>query len=150
MNIHIYTYDPSPSSYYNEGRKEYEKRLSRYCKIKHTLYKTPRQLEKGKSSLLSSFSTSQNHMVYFIQTGLSDSLTDSLDFASLIDKQGLTGISSLTYLVGFPAEDSFLSSFHPDFLSLSRMNIGPSLLSLILEEQIYRAYRILNHEPYHK
>lgn len=150
MNIQIYTYTSSPCSYYKEGRKEYEKRLSRYCKIKHTLCKNQKQLDKVKASLLSVSSDKNNELIVSVITGLTESLIDSPGLARFIEENGVQGISSISFLVGFPEDKEFFATVTPASLSLSRMDIAPDLLSLILEEQIYRAYRIIRKEPYHK
>lgn len=150
MNIQIYTYDSSPSSYYKAGRKEYEKRLSRYCKIKHTLCKNQKQLDKLKSSLLASSVAQNKELIVSVLAGLSKSQTDSPGLAHFIEEKGVQGISSISFLVGFPEDDEFFTAIDSETLSISRMNIAPDLLSLILEEQIYRAYRIIRKEPYHK
>ena len=75
---------------------------------------------------------------------------DSGQLAKLIEEKGIQGVSSLTFLVGFPDEEDFPSQINACSLSISRMEIDSDLLSLILEEQIYRAYRIIHKEPYHK
>lgn len=149
MNIEIYTYCSSITSYYKEGRKEYEKRLSRYCKIKHTICKNEKQLEKVKASL-PSFSSDPGKLIIPVFSGLTESRMDSPALAHFIEEKGIQGISSLIFLVGFPEEKQFFSSLPSFSISLSRMTITPDLLSLILEEQIYRAYRIIRKEPYHK
>ena len=150
MNIEIYTYCPSPSSYCKEGRKEYEKRLSRYCKMKHTLLKNTKQLEKKKASFLTSCEASKKQLFLWVHAGSCKSNMDSGQLAEFIEEKGIQGISSLTFLVGFPDEEDFPSRINACSLSISRMEIDSDLLSLILEEQIYRAYRIIHKEPYHK
>lgn len=150
MNIEIYTYCPSPSSCYKEGRKEYEKRLSRYCKMKYTLLKNTKQLEKIKASFLTSCEASKKQIFLWVHAGNHKSNMDSVKFAEFIEEKGIQGISSLTFLVGFPDEEDFSSRIDACSLSISRMTIDSDLLSLVLEEQIYRAYRIIYKEPYHK
>lgn len=150
MNIQIYTYDSAPSSYYKEGRKEYEKRLSRYCKIKYTLCKNLKHLTKTKSSLLASLSDQNRELFISVVAGEAKSQLDSPGLAHFIEEKGVQGISSLSFLVGFPEDEEFFRACRPELLSLSYMDISPDLLSLILEEQIYRAYRIIRKEPYHK
>lgn len=152
MNITIYTFCPDNISYYKEGRKEYEKRLSRYCKIKYIQIKNEKQLEKVYAKLSQS---SDKEKLIFVSSGSCPGKTDSPSLASFIEQQGIRGISSLYFLVGFP-KDVPLSSNEKDcrqstdHLSVSSMEIETQLLSLVLEEQIYRSYRIIYKEPYHK
>ena len=149
MNIQIYTCLFDSSSYYKSGRKEYEKRLSRYCKIKHTICKNEKQKEKVRLLLSQLPEEQRKNGLIWVTAGKSKSHLDSPGLASLIEQKGIQGISSLCFLVGFP--EDFFSDFDNSLpLSISRMDIPPDLLSLILEEQIYRAYRIIRKEPYHK
>ena len=149
MNIFIYTYDPAPASYYKDGRKEYEKRLSRYCRIKHIACKNIKQLEKERAALMSQTDSHKNLLV-FVESGSVKSEVDSVALSKQIDEAAISGISTLIFLIGFPEEDRDAFPGKHQLHSLSRMRMSLSLQSLILEEQIYRAYRILNREPYHK
>lgn len=157
MNIFIHSFLPLPTSYYKEGRAEYEKRLSRYCKIKHTIYKNEKQLTKVRDKLKQLPFAAGKDAIIEVTAGEEKSLMDSSTLASYIEEKGIQGFSNLHFLIGFTAanqdmEDTasldLLASM--DSLSISNMTIGTDLLSLILEEQIYRAYRIMKKEPYHK
>lgn len=113
--------------------KEYEKRLSRYCKIKCTWVKNGGKLPK----------TISTHSMLFQITKTGEHLT-SEDLADKINALGIHGYPNLTFLIGF---DEILGC---EKICLSNMNMDPSLETVILYEQVYRAYRILNNEPYHK
>lgn len=150
MNIYIHSYIPSGVSYYKDGRKEYEKRLTRYCKIKHNLYKNEKQLAKAMDSFrLLSEDAGKNALIH-VTSGLRESNMDSPALADYIQQKGVQGVSNLHYILGFPQDESIFSTLSTDELSISHMEIPSDLLSLILEEQIYRAFRIINKEPYHK
>lgn len=164
MNIFIHSYISSPLSYYKDGRKEYEKRLSRYCKMKHTIYKNEKQADKAMEKLKQIPFDAGKDAVIFVTSGFEKSCVDSLGLASYIEEKGVSGVSNLHFYVGFDNQfdrtedlqnDLTPLSFHPTAssicsLSISNMTIPADLLSLILEEQIYRAYRIIYKEPYHK
>lgn len=153
MNIFIHSFIASPVHYHKDARKEYEKRLSRYCKCKHMIYKNEKQRQKAIDKLLQLPLATGKDKIIFITSGSKESDIDSPGLADYIEESGITGISNLHFYVGF---DSILENFPQeetlsfDSFSISRMTIQPDLLSLILEEQIYRAYRIINKEPYHK
>ena len=150
MNITIHTLTPSPSSYYREGRKEYEKRLSRYCKIKYLSYKNEKQRQKAFDKLSQiAWDGGKDHVIY-VTSGTEVSSMDSTTLAGFIEEQGIYGVSALHFLVGFPEDVNFCPEEYKSTLSISNMTIPADLLSFILEEQIYRAYRIINKEPYHK
>lgn len=150
MNIFIHTFSPSSISYYKEGRKEYEKRLSRYSKIKYIPYKSEKQLTKAIDKMQSTFDHSEKDRFIIVTAGTKKSTIDSPALASFIESSGVAGISNLHFLVGFPINGIPCKEKDLFFLSISNMTIPADLLSLILEEQIYRAYRIINKEPYHK
>ena len=150
MNITIHTFSPSVASYNKEGRKEYEKRLSRYCKIKYLSYKNEKLMQKACDKMAqTAWDGGKDHLIH-VSSGTELSSTDSVGLADFIEEQGIYGVSSLHFLVGFPENTDACPSEHSSVLSISNMTISPDLLSLILEEQIYRAYRIINKEPYHK
>ena len=68
-----------------------------------------------------------------------------------IGQLGVEGKSSIAFVIGgsLGLGDKVLD--RADFkLSFSRMTFPHQLMQMILLEQIYRGYRILNHEPYHK
>lgn len=150
MNITIHSFTKDHPSYYKEGRKEYEKRLSRYCKIKYIAYKNEKQQAKAIEKLNQISCDAGKDAVIFVTSGESLSSMDSPALASYIEEKGIQGVSNLHFLVGFSMENFPDISDDATLLSVSNMTIPADLLSLILEEQIYRAYRIINKEPYHK
>ncbi|MDO4556388.1 MAG: 23S rRNA (pseudouridine(1915)-N(3))-methyltransferase RlmH [Lachnospiraceae bacterium] len=159
MNIQIHTYCPQAASYYVEARKEYEKRLSRYCKLKFISYKNVKQAKKGLLKLQENCSDTGQNQFFLVLSGAKESTLSSPDFAHCIENAGIHGISTLIFLVGFSENENwedFSTSFFSDIdfelttLYFSSFSLSPALTGLVLEEQIYRAYRIINKEPYHK
>lgn len=155
MNIFVHSFIPSPVNYHKEARKEYEKRLSRYCKCKHTIYKNEKQHKKALDQLLQLPFAAGKDMAIFVCSGSTESNIDSPGLASFIEEKGVSGVSNLHFYIGFDQSFPALlekskNGLSPAHFSISNMTISPDLLSLILEEQIYRAYRIINKEPYHK
>lgn len=150
MNIYIHTFSKGSSPYNKAGRKEYEKRLSRYCKIKYASYKNEKQVQKATEKLLQiSFEAGKDFLI-FVTAGDQLSNMDSPALASYIEEKGIQGVSNLHFLIGFSSHNFAGDLKYSTQLSISNMTISKDLLSLILEEQIYRAYRIMNKEPYHK
>ncbi|MFR9100274.1 MAG: 23S rRNA (pseudouridine(1915)-N(3))-methyltransferase RlmH [Anaerostipes hadrus] len=72
-----------------------------------------------------------------------DSMT-SPDLAQLINESSVQGISKFHFYIG-DLESEEVKPFH-----VSSFTQSGSLTGTIILEQIYRAYRILNHQPYHK
>ena len=78
-------------------------------------------------------------------------MLDSVELSKLVENLGIQGKSSLVFVIGgsLGLSDEVLS--RADFLlSFSRMTFPHQLMRMILLEQVYRGYRIMMHEPYHK
>ena len=74
----------------------------------------------------------------------------SIEFAQWLQKRMAGGIRRLVLLVGGPYGFSEAVYARADGkISLSRMTFSHQIVRAILAEQVYRAFTILNHEPYH-
>ena len=143
MNIKIIANITKLNTASDGAIKEYGKRLSRYCKF----HFYPCKKEKDALKHLSSSTT------IFIVTPSKATLS-SEELAKKLETLGLTGKSDLGFLIGFSEE--FLNSFVDAYentierITLSSLQLSTSLTAAVLSEQIYRGYRILRKEPYHK
>ena len=78
-------------------------------------------------------------------------MLDSVELSDLVAKLGVQGKSSIAFVIGGSLGLSDAVLKRADYkLSFSRMTFPHQLMQMILLEQIYRGYRIMNHEPYHK
>lgn len=74
----------------------------------------------------------------------------STEFAALLQKRMASGLRRLVFVIGGPYGFSQAVYDRADaMLSLSRMTFNHEMVRLIFVEQLYRAFTILNHEPYH-
>lgn len=74
----------------------------------------------------------------------------SMEYASLLQKYMLSGIKRLVFIVGGPYGFSDEVYKRADGkISLSKMTFSHQMIRPFITEQIYRAYTILNNEPYH-
>lgn len=134
MNYSIYIQDKKIKSFFQDNIKEFTKRLSRYCKIQIIQIKKPQELERQK------IKSGRNLVITEDK-----SIIGSEEFASQIQYMEIHGISNCNFFINCePVDIDF------DELSISQFTISPGLLGAILCEQIYRGYRILNGQPYHK
>ncbi|MED2009832.1 23S rRNA (pseudouridine(1915)-N(3))-methyltransferase RlmH [Brevibacillus borstelensis] len=85
---------------------------------------------------------SDKHYKVFIST--KGKIISSEDLADKINHLGVTGQSDVSLIIGADSVP------HDEVLSISPMEMDLGLITTIIFEQIYRAYRILNNEPYHK
>ncbi|AYV72900.1 23S rRNA (pseudouridine(1915)-N(3))-methyltransferase RlmH [Bacillus sp. PK3-056] len=133
MNIKIYIVGDKIEKTFLEGIKEYEKRLSRYCKVKLQHFKNEEQLLKKISD-----------KTYKVLISVMGTTVTSEELAEKINQLGITGKSDVTIIIGAN------NLPHDELLAISPMEMDLGIKTLIMFEQIYRSYRILNNEPYHK
>ena len=88
---------------------------------------------------------------YVIALCIDGKQLDSEELSQKIEKLGIQGESHIYFVIGgsLGLADEVIN--RADYkLSFSKMTFPHQLMRVILLEQIYRAYRIMNHEPYHK
>lgn len=139
MQFHLYFVDDHPKIFYEEAKKEYEKRLSRYCKLNIIKTKGIHNLEKKIKDV---------EEIYFVTSG--KNLLSSEALAEMIRSLEIQGKSKISFFIGSPEDLEILEGKSVIPFSISPMQLSRGLLSTILLEQIYRAYRIIKNEPYHK
>ena len=88
---------------------------------------------------------------YVIALAIEGRMLDSEELAKKIENLGAKGTSHVIFVIGGSLGLSGQVMDRADYhLSFSKMTFPHQLMRVILLEQIYRACRILNHEPYHK
>jgi len=76
---------------------------------------------------------------------------DSVEFARYIEDVMTAGNSNITFVIGGSLGlHNDIKSMSGLKLSFSKMTFPHQLMRLILIEQIYRAFKIMKGEPYHK
>ena len=132
--------------YLNQMINDYQKRISRYHKIEIIELNDSNNLDKEAVDIQKHI----NNQDYVIALDIEGEMIDSISLAKKIDKTFLSN-GTITFVIG--------SSFglHPDIkkradyrLSFSKMTFPHGLFRGILLEQIYRSFKILNNETYHK
>ena len=159
MRINIVCVGYIKEKYLKLGIDEFKKRLSKYCKLEIIELedeKAPENLsdkemliikEKEGKKILSKIKDNS----YVIALAIDGKNLSSEELAQTINKLGVRGVSNITFVIGgsLGLSDEVLS--RADYkLSFSKMTFPHQLMRLILLEQVYRAYRINNGEPYHK
>ena len=138
--------------YFTDAINEYKKRISKYTKldiIEVQDFDNPNKqivLDKEKELILKNI----NPKDYIITLEIEGNMLDSIEFKEKIDKT-LSQYSNITFIIGgsygLSDEIKALSNYK---LSFSKMTFPHQLFRIILLEQIYRSYKILNNESYHK
>ena len=138
--------------FYSDAIAEYAKRLSAYVRFDITELKDESEgtagiLDKEGERIAAKLSDKAFKAVLAIE----GKMLDSEGFSALIEEKQNSGISHIQFVIGGSEGLSDEIKHRADMLiSFSRMTFPHQLMRLILSEQIYRAYRIMRHEPYHK
>lgn len=145
--------------FYTDAIAEYSKRLSRYCRLEIIQVadeKTPdgaseaqeRQIkEKEGSRILAQIKDG----AYVIALAVQGTMLSSEQLAGKLNRLGVDGQSQIVLIIGgsLGLSDEVLKRADCH-LSFSPMTFPHQLMRVILLEQIYRSYRIISGEPYHK
>ena len=88
---------------------------------------------------------------YVVVLAIDGKMLDSVELSEKINKLGLGGTSHIIFIIGGSLGLDDVIIKQADYkLSFSDMTFPHQLMRVILAEQIYRAYRIISGEPYHK
>jgi 23S rRNA (pseudouridine1915-N3)-methyltransferase len=159
MRITVLCVGKVKEKFYTQAVEEYAKRLSRYCKLEIIEVpdeKTPdeageNQMEKIKEKEGERLLAHIKDGSYVIALAIQGTEMNSEELAARIDKLGVGGTSHIVFVIGGSLGLSRGVLSRADFqLSFSPMTFPHQLMRVILLEQIYRSYRIICGEPYHK
>lgn len=159
MNICVISVGKIKEKYLKLGIDEFSKRLSKYSKLELIELddeKCPENLsekdmlivkDKEGKKILSKIKVNS----YVITLCIDGQNLSSEELAQKISKLGVSGKSHITFVIGGSLGLSDEVIKRADYkLSFSKMTFPHQLMKLILLEQVYRAFRINNGEPYHK
>lgn len=159
MRVTVLCVGKVKEKFYRDAIDEFRKRLSRYCKleiIEVADEKTPEQAsdvevrqikDKEGERLLKNIKDD----AYVITLCIDGTQLDSEGLSEKVEKLGIQGTSHICFVIGGSLGLADEVIRRADYkLSFSRMTFPHQLMRVILLEQVYRAYRIMNHEPYHK
>ena len=159
MNIDIICVGKIKETYLKAAIQEYEKRLSKYCRLMILEVADEKTPDKQSDALDEKIrQTEAERLLRFIKQGayvitleIQGKMLDSVELAQEIEKTGIRGISDIQFVIGGSLGLHTSICKRADLkLSFSKMTFPHQLMRVILLEQIYRSYRIINHEPYHK
>ncbi len=159
MNINIIAVGKIKEKYIQMGIDEFKKRLSRYCslniievndeKAPENLSEREMELVKQKEGerILSKIPLNS----YVIALAIEGKSLSSEEFSEKIRSLMIDSINNITFIIGgsLGLSKEVLDKSHFK-LSFSKMTFPHQLMRLILLEQIYRGFKILKREPYHK
>ena len=125
---------------------DYQKRILKYHKLEMIELKDEDSLKKEEENILKHIGNNE----YVITLEIEGKMLTSEEFSSLIDTTFITN-STITFIIGSSLGLSNRIKKRSNYaLSFSKMTYPHGLFRGILLEQIYRAFKIINHESYPK
>ncbi len=159
MNIRIIAVGKIKEKYIQDGIKEFSKRLSRYCvldiieiedeKAPENLSVKEMEIVKYKEGEKILTKVPQNSFIISLE--IQGKQISSVDLSKKMEDLMIDGVNDITFVIGGSLGLSQVVSNRANYkLSFSKMTFPHQLMRLILLEQIYRGFRIMKGEPYHK
>lgn len=159
MKITLVTVGKLKERYWTDAVSEYSKRLSRYCRLEILQTADEKTPDHASQALEEQIKEKEGQRIlslipddaYVIALAIEGVMMDSEHLADMIGRLCVNGTGHIVFVIGGSLGLSGQVLKRADFhLSFSKMTFPHQLMRVILLEQIYRSYRILNHQPYHK
>ena len=159
MKITLITVGKIKEKYLRDAIAEYTKRLSKYCKLEIIEVADEKTPDNASETVEEQIRIKEGERIlknvkddaYVITLEILGKQLTSEQLADKIDTLGIQGTSHIVFIIGGSiglGQDVLKRSNYS--LSFSKMTFPHQLMRVILLEQIYRSYRIINGEPYHK
>jgi len=152
MKISLLCTGKTTDVHVQELMQVYAKRIGKYCSFKliettdvKSLDKTT--LKKKETALMKTAIANADHIILLDETGKEFT---SQQFSAFVQKKQLENKKHVLFIIGgaFGFSNEMYDLAH-EKICLSKMTFPHQLVRLIFLEQLYRAFTILHHEPYH-
>lgn len=158
MNITILAVGTVKEPFYAQAVNEYQKRLRPYATLRIVEIPEQPRPEKASAKEIEQALEKEAERIRkalpkescIVTLCIEGKQQDSVSFATHLDRWAVEGGAAVTFIIG--GSDGLAPEIKAlgKQLSFSRMTFPHTLMRVILLEQIYRGFRILHHEPYHK
>ena len=159
MNVKILCVGKIKEKFYIDAISEYSKRLSKYCSLDIIEVADEKTSENCSETEINIVKDKEGERLlkhikdrdYVIALAILGKQHDSVAFSKYIENLSVAGNSSFVFVIGgsLGLSDAVMARSNSQ-ISFSKMTFPHQLMRVILLEQIYRAMRIMNNEPYHK
>ena len=159
MKISVLTVGKIKEKYLRDAIAEYSKRLSRYCKLEIIEVSDEKTPDNASETVEEAIRNKEGERLlkyirddaFVITLEIAGEQLTSEKFAEKINTLGIRGTSHIPFVIGGSIGLGKEVLKRSDYaLSFSKMTFPHQLMRVILLEQIYRSYRIISGEPYHK
>ena len=153
MKITLLTVGKIKEKFLRDAIAEYSKRLSKYCKLEiievdHASEVVEKSIRDKEGERLMRYIRDDD---YVITLEIGGKMLDSVAFSRQLENLGIRGQSHICFVIGGSIGLGDALVKRSDYaLSFSKMTFPHQLMRVILLEQIYRSYRIMTNQPYHK
>ena len=159
MRITLITVGKIKEKYLKDAIAEYTKRLCKYCKLDIIEVPDEKTPDNASETVEEQIRSKEGEKIlkhvkddsYVITLEIQGKQLTSEELSDKVETLGIQGISHITFIIGGSiglGQEVLKRSNYA--LSFSKMTFPHQLMRVILLEQIYRSYRIINGEPYHK
>ncbi len=159
MKITVISVGKIKEKYFTGAIEEYAKRLSRYCKLELIEVADEKTPDGASEGLELQIKEKEGERIlqkipdgaFVVALAIDGKMLDSEELANQMERWNVGGISHVVFLIGGSLGLAPTVLKRADYkLSFSKMTFPHQLMRVILLEQVYRSFRIRNHEPYHK
>lgn len=159
MRITVVAVGKIKEKYLKDGIAEYCKRLSKYCKLEIIEVADERTPDHASGTVEDMIRAKEAERIlkliredaYVVTLEIGGKQLSSEELAGTIDELGIRGISHIMFVIGGSIGLGEAVLQRSDFaLSFSKMTFPYQMMRMILLEQVYRSYRIIYGQPYHK
>ena len=159
MNITVLCIGKLKERYWTEAIAEYSKRLSKYCTLTINELREEKAPDNPSPAEESVVKDAEGKSIlkqikkdsYVIALAIKGKDLDSEALSEKIRTLGIAGKSDLTFVIGGSLGLSNEVLTRADFqLSFSKLTFPHQMMRVILLEQIYRSFKIIRNEAYHK
>ena len=145
--IKIICFGKLKENYLINAVNDYFERVNKYHKLSIRELKDSDNIIDEEKELLK---TIQNDKSYKILLDIKGEEVSSIEFSTLINDK-LTHFSSITFIIGSSnGVSENIKNFVNQRISFGKITMPHGLFRAVLLEQIYRSFKILNNESYHK
>lgn len=159
MRITVIAVGKIKEKYFTGAVEEYAKRLSRYCRLELVEVADEKTPDGAGEALELQIKEKEGERIlqkmpenaWVVALAIEGKMLDSEELADQMERWNVGGISHVVFVIGGSLGLAPAVLKRADYkLSFSRMTFPHQLMRVILLEQVYRSFRIRNHEPYHK
>ncbi len=159
MRITLIYVGSTSESFYAEAAAEYEKRLSAFATVKSVCVKEEKLTNEQSESIIQKALLAEEARIraaipknaYIATMCIEGEMLSSEQLAKKVAELTNSGVSDMAFIIGSSHGISEALKKESAFrFSMSRMTFPHMLARVMLSEQLYRAYTIINNKKYHK